>query len=163
VSRRARSNSRGAGRVWASVGTILGAIAVSGALIAVLHQRDQGNDGDRPAGATDETGPPKATGRQHWQHEFPDGYAGPVWITVDPPDDLPRTITITWGPWQRQLLHDGNEPGTYLFAKSPTAPGEATVPTSVDVDPAAVVTFGQGKSPPRDAVDVNEGWIRVAD
>lgn len=150
----------GAGRLWAWIGTVLGAVAVSGALVAVLHQSD-GDSGDRPAGASEQVGPPPAAGRQHWKHEWPATYAGPVWITVDPPDDVPRTVTITWGPWQRQILHDDAAPVTYLFGKSPTAAGDATVPTAVDVDPAAVVTFGSG-TPPPEAVDINDGWTRVS-
>lgn len=160
MSGRARSHSRRPGRLWAWVGTtVLGAVAVSGALVAVLHQRDDPNGSDRPAGAS--PGQPPAAGRRHWQHEWAASYAGPVWITVDPPDDVPRTITITWGPWQRQLLHDGAAPKTYSFEKSPTGQGEETVPTSVDVDPAAVVMFGSG-TPPDGAVDVKAGWTRVA-
>jgi hypothetical protein len=76
-----------------------------------------------------------------------------VWITVEAPDSDVRTIVVTWGAWQRRIVHEGSDVASYRFTKDPGA----TVPIVVDVEPDAVVTFGSG-TPPPDSEDVNAGW-----
>jgi hypothetical protein len=137
------------------IGVAVGVIAMSGALLAVLNEGDAGGDGSSPT----TTRPPERT---RWQHEWPASYAGDVWITVDAPDAGARTVTIRWGPWQRQIVHDGDEPATYVFTKNVTLPGEETVPTTVTVEPGATITFGSGE-PPAASVDVNDDWTPASD
>lgn len=158
TGRRVRSSTW---RRW--LGLAIGILVVSGALVAVFHDRegddggDGGEDDRRRAAAAAAAEPTEAS------HEWPSSYAGPVWITVDAGDTTPRTIVIRWGPWERRIIHESADPVTYEFAKSPDDVGEPTVPTAVRVEPGAEVTFGSGATPPADAVDVNAGWTRVDD
>lgn len=149
-------------RKW--LGLAIGVVVASGALAAVLH--DRGGDGDDGGGGgrdarRSEASPAGAEQTTETSYEWPNTYAGPVWITVDAPDAVPRTITIRWGPWERRIIHEAADPVTYEFAKSPDDLGEPTVPTLVRVEPGAEVTFGSGSTPPPDAVDVNPGWTRT--
>jgi hypothetical protein len=138
-------------RRWWVIGGVLGAIAVSGGLVAVLGGTS--GDADEPGGQVEGTLDGE---RVEWRHEFPEAHAGDVWITVEAADESPRTVTITWGEWQRRLSHDASGRQTYVFTKNPGP----TVETVVRAEPAAVVTFGTG-TPPAEAEDVNAGWTRV--
>lgn len=145
-------------RRWVWIGGAIGAMAVSGALVAVLNEHDNGEGGGtggagEAGDSADETVP--EPGQTHWRYTYPESYAGPVWITVEAPDNRVRQVTITWGAWQRRLVHEDVEPTTYLFNKSPGP----TVPIAVDVEPEATVTFGSG-TPSPDAEDINAGWTQ---
>jgi hypothetical protein len=126
------------------VGVIVGALAVSGALMAQLRKTDE---------------PPPA---KTWTHTWPAEVSGEVWITVDAEDVATRTITIRWGPWERPILHTSADPVTYVFTKDPTPQGEDPVPITVDVVPGATVEFGDGP-PPSPNEDVNADWVRAQD
>lgn len=143
-------------RWWLWLGLVIGAVAVSGALAAVLYERGDTGNGD--SDDDDDGDRPELELAAEWEHAFPESYSGPVWITVQAPDEATRTITIVWGPWQRTILHRGTEPVSYLFGK-----GEGpTVPTWVGTEPEAQITFHRG-TPPDGAVDVNADWERVVD
>jgi hypothetical protein len=149
---------------------VVGAAAVSGAVIAVLNERDDDPGGgedvadEQPAepGDTfgDEAGdePGEDPGQSQWRHTFEPTYTGPVWITVQAPDSRVRTLTITWGAWQRQVIHEGTDAVSYLFTKG----GGENIPIAVEVAPDAVVEFGFG-TPPEGAEDINEDWTRNVD
>jgi hypothetical protein len=161
---------------WWTIGGVLGALAVSGAVWAAMGQDGSDGDGDSDGGSTTTEAPEPAAApadggeggegggegrgepRTDWEHLFDAEYAGPVWITVTAPDDERRTVTITWGPWQRRIVHQDDEPRSYLFSKG----AGSTVPLTVEVDPAATVDFGAG-TPPVDAEDVNDGWTETGD
>lgn len=133
--------------VW--VGLVIGVIAVSGALVAVLQ--DSGGDDEPsplPGGPIE---PVEVT------HEFPADYSGQVWITVTAADDAPRTVTIRWGPWERRFVHESPDPETYWFTKDPPQPGDENVPTTVRIEPGADVVFDQG-SAPIGSFDMSTGW-----
>jgi hypothetical protein len=132
---------------------VVGVIAVSGALIAVVSAS---GDGDEPK-------PGRPVEESSYDHEFPADYAGPVWITVDAADAGARTITIAWGPWERRIIHEDAGPVTYVFTKNPPSPDDENVPTTVTVEPAARVEFGNGPTPPAGAVDVNADWTSADD
>lgn len=156
---------------WWTIGGVLGALAVSGAVWAAMSQDGSDGSGDddgdggsatteapEPAAAPADGGEGGGEPRTDWEHLFDAEYAGPVWITVAAPDDERRTVTITWGPWQRRIVHQDDEPRTYLFSKG----AGSTVPLTVEVDPAAAVDFGSG-TPPVDAEDVNDGWTETGE
>lgn len=144
------------------VGVVLGVLGVSGALLAVLHDRDREDDPEpEPDGTEEEQSGVEA--EAELSHTFPAEYDGPVWVTVDAADGGTRTVTISWGPWQRVISHAEEEPVTYVFDKNPTAAGDETVPTSVRVEPAAEVEFGSGTEVPEGAQDVNQDWIPSAE
>jgi hypothetical protein len=134
------------------VGLVVGVIAVSGALFAVAS-----GTGD------DETTRERVARSSTYGHEFPADYAGPVWVTVDAVDATAHTVTIAWGPWERRIIHEDEAPVTYVFTKNPPEPGDENVPTTVTVEPDAEVTFGNGPTPPADAVDVNADWTATDD
>jgi hypothetical protein len=129
---------------------VIGIVVMSGALLAVLHDRDS----DDP--------PPEPQAKTEWTHHYPADYAGPVWITVDAPDDAPRTLVIRWGPYQKRIHHDVAEPTIYLFNKDSVDASGESAPTTIHVEPGAVVTFGQGTNPPVGSLDVNDGWEDAA-
>jgi hypothetical protein len=145
-----RPHGRARWRRWA--GALVGALAVSVAVLAVLNEQ-----GDRgPAGGAGGEGEIAAEepGQSLWRHTFPAAYQGPVWITVEAPDEEVRTVRIVWGAWQRHIVHEGSEPVTYHFLKG----GGPNIAVAVRVDPDATVTFDSGPEPPAGAEDVNAGW-----
>jgi hypothetical protein len=83
---------------------------------------------------------------------------GPVWITVDAPDDAPRTLVIRWGAHQKRIHHDLADPTIYVFSKDSIDTSGESVLTTVHIEPGAVVTFDQGADPPVGSLDVNDGW-----
>lgn len=141
----------------------VGAVVVSGAVVAILNEGGEDDDGEEEASDnTDPTSvePANEPDETSWNHRYPEHYVGPVWITVETDDGTARNITITWGPWQRKAVHDGAAPLTYLFRKD----SEDLVTVVVDVEPPvdADVTFGHG-DPPNDGIDVNAGWVHLDD
>jgi hypothetical protein len=150
------------------LGLLIGVVAVSGALIAVVHDRggdagDAGRAGDADRAAA-RSGPVATShARTEWTHEWSAAYSGPVWITVDAGDAGVRTVVIRWGPWQRRIVHETADPVTYVFKKDPTRAGDRLVPTTIHVEPGAEVAFGQGATPPTNSIDVNDGWTAAPD
>lgn len=136
------------------VGVVIGVIAVSGALFAVVSAAGDDDSPER------EPPPDAASEPGKFEHQYPATYDGPVWVTVDAPDATPRTVTIQWGDYQRVVMHEGAEPHAYVFDKSANEPGEE-VPTFVIVEPAAEVEFASGPTPPADADDVNRDWSLI--
>ncbi len=134
------------------VGLVIGVVAVSGALVAVVSAS---GDEDPPRESRD-----LPAGPRRFEHQYPASYDGPVWVTVDAADAGARTVTIRWGDYQRVVMHEGSAPHAYVFDKSADAPGEE-VPTFVIVDPSAEVAFDWGPTPPADADDVNSDWSRI--
>jgi hypothetical protein len=156
MSRRSGERRSAGARRWAWIGGVAGALAVSGALLAVLYERGgrepAGGDG-MSGGATEQVD--EEFGRTKWRHDFPDSYSGPVWITVESPDSRVRDVTINWGVWEKRFTHDGTEPASYRFSKDPGP----SVALTVKVEPGAKVTFSSG-TPPADAEDINAGWTK---
>lgn len=128
-------------RVLQLVGLVIGVVAVSGALLAILRR----SDGPEPAA--------------HWRHTWEAEVSGEVWITVDAETAETRRVDLHWGPFDRPILHTSADPMTYVFTKDRTPEGEDPVPITVDVAPGAVVTFGEG-APPAPFEDVNSDWVR---
>jgi hypothetical protein len=126
------------------LGVAVGIAAVSGALMAMMRKGEEPEPANR------------------WRHTWAAELSGQVWVTVDAEDSATRRVTLRWGPWQRQILHASADPVTYVTIKSPTPEGEDPVPITVDVNPGAVVTFGEGP-PPSPSEDVSQNWTRAAD
>lgn len=153
-----RDGDGGSRRIWVGlVGLAIGIIAVSGALVAVLHDRDDSGDDE------DDAAPELPEGATEDSYEWPAEYAGPVWITVDAEDDSTRTVTIRWGPWQRRITHAKDEPTTYVFNKDANGVDNEAVPATVRIEPGADVEFGSGEDPPAESEVVDSGWTPVAD
>ena len=141
---------------WWVVGGVVGALAVSGALVAVLNQPEVArSEGGQGASARSDGVPATEPGQMLWRHTWPKSYSGPVWITVEADDDSDRDVLITWGALQRTIVHAGGAAKTYHFRK-----GDDAVPIAVEVVPDATVTFDAGPQPPDGAIDINAGWFR---
>jgi hypothetical protein len=128
---------------WSIIGVLLGALLVAVAALAMLTGDSSDAASSRSPSSAD--------------HLYPSEYGGDVWITVKAPDARARTITITWGPWQRVIDHHTKQRRTYVFTKYPTRAGEQNVSVHVEVAPGAKVRFGSGRRP-ADSIDVNDGW-----
>jgi hypothetical protein len=128
-------------RLLQLVSVVIGVIAVSGALLAILRR----SDGPEPAIS--------------WKHTWAAEVSGNVWITVDADDAETRRIDLHWGPFDRSILHTSADPTTYVFSKNLTPEGQEPVSITVDVTPGAVVVFGEGE-PPTPFEDVNADWVR---
>jgi hypothetical protein len=122
------------------VGLVVGAVAFSGALLALVRKGDEPDPANR------------------WVHTWPAEVSGEVWFTVDAEDAGNRSVTIRWGPWVRPITHASADPVTYVFTKELTPEGESPVPITVDVAPGADVVFGDGP-PPSPFEDVNADWV----
>jgi TIR domain len=98
-----------------------------------------------------------------WHHHHPQQHVGIVWVTVlheAVNAGLEHQLTLRWGPYTR-IVHwtpQGLEPVSFVHHK--TNPDVVTLHASVE--PAAVVTFGQGQPPRGHVVNVDEGWTRSA-
>jgi hypothetical protein len=128
---------------WGVVGVAIGALLATVAALAMLSTDTSDAASTRTSISAD--------------HLYPSEYGGDVWITVKAPDPHARTITITWGPWQRVIDHRTQGSRTYVFSKYPTRAGEQNVPVHVVVAPSAKVKFGSGRRPAA-SIDVNDGW-----
>jgi hypothetical protein len=135
---------------------VIGVVVVSGAFVAVLH--DRGSDGGDAEAAPQQLDEEE---KGEWTHHYPAEYVGPVWITVDASDAAPRSLVIRWGVYQRRVHHETGDPTIYVFAKDAVDTDGESVLTTIHVDPAAVVTFDQGPNPPVGSEDVNGDWELV--
>lgn len=160
MSRRSGERRSAGARRWAWIGGVAGALAVSGALLAVLYEQ---GDSEPPTDKTSSDRPAEVAGdkpvgpvKSEWEDDFSAEYAGQVWITVTAPDSRVREVTLTWGPWQRTVPHEGTDPVSYWFTKQ----GGTSDPLTVVVEPEANVTFEQG-TPPKGAEDINADWTRI--
>ena len=65
--------------------------------------------------------------------------------------------SIKWGPWcyNNTIKLDNSNVVSLVHTKGNDG---LSVPIIFKISPAASVFFGQGESPDKDTVDVNEGW-----
>jgi hypothetical protein len=135
---------------------VIGIVAVSGALVAALHDGGGSGADEREAAPQRQDEPVEAS------HEWPAAFSGQVWITITASDTAPRSVTIRWGPWEKRFVHESDEPVSYWFTKDPPKPGDQNVPATVRIEPGADVTFDQG-TPPVGSVDASIGWDPASD
>src|SRR5262245_45303295 len=94
-------------------------------------------------------------------HRGPAAVPGAVGVAVDPPDGHGRRVTVTWGPWRRQIHQSGGDPVAYTLTKAATPPGR-NVAVRVTADPGADIGFGEGPpSPGVRVIDLEGGWRRT--
>jgi hypothetical protein len=93
----------------------------------------------------------------------PTEHVGPVWTRIVPgvrrPDQV-FDVTIVWGPYRytTEVQPISDSPISLMHHKiEPDA-----VPLYVYVEPAAIVTVGQGPAPDPDQINIDEGWVRLA-
>ena len=105
-------------------------------------------------------------GRQlhsEWHYSHPTDYVGLVWVRVLPqPKHLhqPYRLTLRWGPYIKQieLIPENEMPISFVHHKTNTD----NIMLLASIEPASIVTFGQGPPPDLEAINIDEGWTRTA-
>jgi TIR domain-containing protein len=100
---------------------------------------------------------------EEWHCNHPEEFVGPVWVRVGPlPEQIgkPHILVLRWGPYIKRHAFTPEVPVPTSFLHHKTAPDNITLHATIS--PAAVVTFGQGSPPDRQAVNIDEGWVRSA-
>lgn len=97
-----------------------------------------------------------------WVFEHPRKYVGPVWTRCTPTTLAPHRLTIRWGPLLRTVELTPGELSSISLVHHKIDADQ--VPLHVSVEPAAIVTVGQGPAPDAvpAAVNIDEGWVRSA-
>lgn len=97
-----------------------------------------------------------------WVFEHPKHYVGTVWTRCTPRVLAPHKVTFRWGPLLRVVEWTPADliPVSLVHHKV----NSDQVPMHVGVDPAAIVTVGQGPAPDStpNAINIDEGWVRSA-
>lgn len=98
---------------------------------------------------------------REWYHDHPKEFVGPVWIRVNAASiGEAHRLTARWGPYFREILIPALDADPVSLVHHKTRPDAQTI--HVTVDPAAIVTFGQGAAPDRPELNIDEGWQRAA-
>lgn len=97
-----------------------------------------------------------------WYLEHPTKYVGPVWLRCTPTAQIVHRLTVRWGPLIRTVTWTPTDLIPWSFVHHKINPDQ--VPVHVNVDPAAIITAGQGPAPDAlpNARDIDEGWTRAA-
>lgn len=98
-----------------------------------------------------------------WHHDHPQEHVGLVWVRVLPAAKMlgrEHTMTLRWGPYIRQVKFTPQLAVPISFLHHKTNPDVVTL--HVQIEPEAVVTFGQGIPPDQPAVNIDEGWTRTS-
>lgn len=99
-----------------------------------------------------------------WSCEHPREHVGHVWVRVNAWDGNrgeDHTVTARWGPYIKKglvLPKLGADPVSLVHHKT-AADG---IPLQVEVQPPAVITFGQGPPPDPPGRNIDDGWDRMA-
>lgn len=105
--------------------------------------------------------PRSATTEWHTYH--PEETVGRVWVRLLPvPGAVGQVhqLTFRWGPYSKRITVTPATADPLSFEHHKTKPD--AVALLVEVNPAAVITFGQGEPPDRPPINVDEGWTRAA-
>jgi hypothetical protein len=98
-----------------------------------------------------------------WHHQHASEHVGAVWvrITADPVNaGFAHRVVLRWGADLRLLELPALGPSPISLVHRKTAADRGVL--LVEVQPAAIVAFGEGPPPVAPAVDVADGWIRSA-
>jgi TIR domain len=98
-----------------------------------------------------------------WHYDHPHDHVGIVWVTVlhQPANaSVQHRLTLRWGAYIRHVAWTpgGVEPISFIHHK--TNPDLVTLHASIE--PAAIVTFGQGQPPRGQVRNIDEGWTRTS-
>jgi hypothetical protein len=98
-----------------------------------------------------------------WHNDHPQEHVGIVWVRVLPaPGALGRehSMTLRWGPYIKNLIFTPGSEMPISFLHHKTNPDLVTL--HVHIEPASIVTFGQGIPPDHPPINIDEGWTRTA-
>lgn len=98
-----------------------------------------------------------------WFCDHPRTHVGHVWIRVNASPERrgkDHKVTARWGPHIRhvEIPQLGEDPVSLVHHKL----NPDSIPLQVEVDPPAILTFGQGPPPDPPAINIDEGWTRMA-
>lgn len=94
-----------------------------------------------------------------WHHTHRADYVGTIWTRVVPSGPaVAHTATLRWGPYLRSLEFDASGPICLVHHKTEAD----NVMLHVSVEPAAIVTFGEGPAPDASRVNIDQGWSRTS-
>jgi hypothetical protein len=105
---------------------------------------------------------PRAPSRD-WHCNHPEDHVGHVWMRVNASHARMRhdhRLTARWGPYVRHVELPALGPDPVSLVHHKTAPD--AVMLHVEIDPPAIVTFGQGPPPDAPGLNIDEGWTRSA-
>ena len=98
-----------------------------------------------------------------WHNDHPKEHVGLVWVRVLPsPGELglEHSMTLRWGPYVREVEFTPQSEMPISFLHHKTNPDLVTL--HVHIEPASIVTFGQGTPPDTPPINIDEGWTRSA-
>lgn len=94
-----------------------------------------------------------------WHHVHPTDFVGPILARVIPQDaGVAHKVTLRWGPYIKTEEFAVDRPISLVHHKT----GSDNIMLHVSVDPAAIVTFGQGAPPDESQVNIDESWTRTS-
>lgn len=93
----------------------------------------------------------------------PAEYIGEVWTRIVPDpkhSHLSHRVTLLWGAYRftDEIQALSNWPVSLTHHKMKAD----ALPLYVSIEPAAIVTVGQGPAPDADRINIDEGWVRLA-
>ena len=93
---------------------------------------------------------------------YPSTFVGQIWIRVSadkPHGGKSHSFSMSWGPWYREFSHlIASDQDTYF---THTKLDDLSLPIRITVNPSARVSFGMGKPPGANVVDINPFWVDV--
>jgi TIR domain-containing protein len=98
-----------------------------------------------------------------WHQDHPKDHVGLVWVRVLPSAGAlgrEHSMTLRWGPYIKDVKFtpQSQMPVSFLHHKT----NYDLVTLHVHIEPASVVTFGQGTPPDKPPINIDEGWTRSA-
>lgn len=106
---------------------------------------------------------PDQGAKRVWQHVYPAGYSGDVWIMIQPSSasrGMIHKVELTWGPW-RHLTHleQVEDAGTVLVTGKSV--DRIPVPLRAVVDPPAHLLFGTDADSAKlnEGMAIHSGWV----
>lgn len=98
-----------------------------------------------------------------WHKDHPRHHVGLVWVRVLPSAGAlgrEHSMTLRWGPYIKDVRFTPQSQTPVTFLHHKTNPDAVTL--HVHIEPASIVTFGQGTPPDKPPVNIDEGWTRSA-
>jgi hypothetical protein len=139
---RGSAGAAGGSRTRAIVaGAVAVGLAAAAAVAAISASRSTGSEQAVDPGTAPPSSLAASPGIRAVPHGYPEGYKGPVWVTLASSAAADRDAEVAWGPWRRVLRPRRGGTVTYWFEKK----DEVSVPLTVQVPDGVEVSFGEGQ------------------
>jgi len=93
-------------------------------------------------------------------YNFPSSYTGPIWIRAAGENLAAATehrFEISWGPWYREFSFE-IKPKTDIYFRL-SKQDNLALPMRLNADPPCRISFGLGKAPGANSIDINPFWV----